>query len=172
MVNGAADLGAFQFDLSFDKNILQYVSLTGGTLIADTGRVMTPVGPNVGVGVVTYGQISSDGGKPGANGGPYKLATIRFRGIAVGTSPLDLSKVILTSTKGFEQDKTVTNGKATIVPLPTATVRLVTQAACVRNQFDCRGLGRQSVEPGRVSVQAGVQPGLDGGAERRLMAAS
>ena len=110
MVNGAADLGAFQFDLSFDKNLLQYVSLTGGTLIADTGRVVTPVGPNVGVGVVSYGQISSDGGKPGANGGPYKLATITFQGIDVGTSPLDLGKVILTSTKSFEQDKTVTNG--------------------------------------------------------------
>ena len=31
MVNGAVDLGAFQFDLAFDKNLLQYVSLTGGT---------------------------------------------------------------------------------------------------------------------------------------------
>ena len=97
---------------------------------------MTPVGPTVGAGIISYGQFSSDGATPGANGGPYKLATIRFRGIAVGTSPLDLSKVILTTTKGFEQDKTVTNGAATIVPLPTATVRLVTTSACVRNQFD------------------------------------
>ena len=29
MVNGAVDLGAFQFDLAYDKNILKYVSLVG-----------------------------------------------------------------------------------------------------------------------------------------------
>ena len=31
MVDGVVDLGAFQFDLAYDKNILKYVSLTGGT---------------------------------------------------------------------------------------------------------------------------------------------
>jgi hypothetical protein len=136
MVDGVADAGAFQFDLSYDKNILQYVSLTGGTFLASTGRVITHVGPTPGTGVVSYGQITSDGGKDGPNGGPYKLATIRFRGIGVGASPLTLGKVVLTTTKAFEQDKTVSNGQAIIEPLPTATVRLVPKTACARNQFD------------------------------------
>ena len=126
-------LGSFQFNLAYDKNILQYVSLTGGTFLSSTGRTMTPVGPTLVPGLISYGQVTADGGKDGPNGGPYKLATIRFRGINVGTSPLDLDKVILTTTKVFEQDKTVTDGTATIMPLPTATLRLVTQSACVRN---------------------------------------
>ncbi len=135
MVSAAADLGAFQFNLAYDKDVLEYVSLTGGTLISATGRTVTPVGPTVSAGLISYGQISS-GAQAGANGGPHKLATIRFRGIGVGTSPLDLSRVILTSTKGFEQNATVTDGKAIIKPLPTANVHLVTQAACVRNAFN------------------------------------
>ena len=82
---------------------------------------MTPIPPVVGSGVVTYGELSTDGGKAGPSGGPVRLATITFQAIAPGTaSNLILSDVVLTTVDAVSQGAVPVKGVVNIAPLPTA----------------------------------------------------
>ena len=166
MLEGADDLGGFQFDLGFDPAILKLVSVTGSGFLPPT---VTELKDTATAGVLHFGQFSN--AAAGVNGGPYKLATVRFQGIKVGTSPLDLSKVILTSAKGFPQDKTVADGQATIVPLPTSPVRLVVDKACVDSEFTVKVLADNPSNLGSYEFKLSFNPALIGGGGRRATAA-
>jgi hypothetical protein len=109
----AANLYAFQFSLSFDKNKLTATGITyGGYLNAPTIELANII-DNV-VGYVSYSRTSTLPASPKTGGSPPPLATITFTAIAAGSSNLHLYDTILNDNNGFELDHTTSHGQVTI----------------------------------------------------------
>jgi hypothetical protein len=99
-IAGAVDLAGFEFDLSFDPDVLRVESTTLGGLLGSSGRTAGALGPviNNAAGTVAFGGYSY-GASPAA-GGNGLLAQIRFRAIAGGDSALDLQNPLLADPDG------------------------------------------------------------------------
>lgn len=133
MIEEANDLGAFQFDLTYDPSILQVEEATLGDFLGSTGRSMVPVGPEVdnAKGRVTFGAISFGSG-PGPSGVGV-LATIAFVAQGEGSSAVELREVQILDTAANAQGVTAEGGRivvrgavtptpmVTATPMPTAT---------------------------------------------------
>lgn len=103
IIDGALNLGSFEFELAYDPAILQAMDVTLGPFLGSTGRSIGVVGPtidNVG-GRVTFGAFSF-GSQPGPSG-TGTLAAIAFSAAGVGTSLLDLQNTQVTDTLGNPQ---------------------------------------------------------------------
>jgi hypothetical protein len=99
VIENTANLGAFQFDLTYDGTCIEATGATVGPFLGSTGRSVVPVGPSFGAGVITFG-ASSYGSASGPSGTGV-LATITFRaGDHQCCSDLHLQNVILTNTDG------------------------------------------------------------------------
>jgi hypothetical protein len=88
-IANVCDLGAFQFDLLFPPDQLEFVSAELGDFLGSTGRATAEVGPNVGDGWVSYGAYSY-GDQPGPSGNG-SLATLRFDRLATSTVDVNLN---------------------------------------------------------------------------------
>src|SRR5262245_19129238 len=112
-IDDAIDLGAWQFDLTFDPAILRAESMAEGPFMASFGATLfTPplIIDN------TIGFISGAAGffvdVPPLPSGDGVLAAIVFIALAAGVSPLNLSSVFLNlSASGFA----ITPGQVTVV---------------------------------------------------------
>ena len=126
-IDNANDIGAYQFKLSFDPSILQAVSVEDGGFLGSTGRSVSTMPPSIdnGAGSITFGAYSTDGGTPGPSGSGT-LSVVHFHAVAPGTSPLNLSDDLITSTGGDLQSHDTVNGSVEVPSLPTATLSLTT----------------------------------------------
>ena len=113
----AADLYAFEFWLSFDKTKLECTDANGPV---DAGYLNTPT-------LKLYNETNNAGGyvalaistqlptTSGVTGGGV-LATIHFKALAAGTSPLHLYDTELYNSTAMEISHTTSDGTVTITP--------------------------------------------------------
>jgi hypothetical protein len=118
------DLGAFDFDLSFDPTVLQYQSYSLGVELADPDPLFSGLGDSsddsvAGSGVLTFAEFSTLidlTGQPDA----FTLASVSFLAQQPGTSSLTLSNIELydgTLSANPLEVSSVINGSVT-VPVP------------------------------------------------------
>ena len=93
-VDGAVDLGAFEFHLGYDPAILQATGAELGAFLASTGRTPVPLGPALREGEIRFAGASY-GTAAGAEGGGV-LAQVTLRVVGAGTTPLTFNRVIVT----------------------------------------------------------------------------
>lgn len=90
--SGVSDLKGVQFELSFDSSVLQALSVSGGGLLPTgaSGSFVHSAFTNA----PTGGRVRFDAAVlTGSATGSGTLATIRFRAIAIGTSPVQITTV-------------------------------------------------------------------------------
>jgi hypothetical protein len=125
-VDGVVDLGAFQFDMTFDPAVVTAAHVELSSFPASTDRTVQSIGAHIDdeIGRVSFGAFSF-GDAAGPNGtGP--LAVVTFTAAGPGTSALNLENVIVTDTVGNALAISVEGGVIIVaVPTPTltATVR-------------------------------------------------
>ena len=101
-IENAVNLGAFQFELTYNSTCIQATGATVGPFLGSTGRTVTPVGPTFGTGSITFGAASH--GTASGPSGSGVLATVTFRaGTTTCCSDLHLQNVILTDPGGVQQ---------------------------------------------------------------------
>lgn len=111
MIDGASDLGGFEFTLLFASALVTVESVTVGDFPGSTGRqVITAVGPTIDnqVGTVSLGVVTV-GSAPGPNGTGV-LSTITLTAQGPGESPLDLQDVQVVNTSAGRTTITVEDG--------------------------------------------------------------
>ncbi len=125
IVENVNNLGAFQFDIVFDTNILHVSAATMGVLLGSTGRTVIPVGPDMdnstNPGKITYGAATL-GSVAGPNGNGI-LASVEFTTQVNGSATLELQNVQLSDVDG--QTLTIANlfnGSVIVGSIPTGTV--------------------------------------------------
>jgi len=92
-IQGAVQLGGFQFDLIYDPAVLRADSAVMGAFLASTGRSVAAVGPEINqtTGMLRFGAFSF-GSVPGP-GGNGALTQVRFTAVANGATRLNLANV-------------------------------------------------------------------------------
>ncbi|HDP97782.1 MAG TPA: hypothetical protein ENN22_01185, partial [bacterium] len=125
IVENVNNLGAFQFDIVFDTNVIQVNSATMGVFLGSTGRTVIPVGPDMNnstnPGKITYGAATL-GSVAGPNGNGI-LASVEFTTQVNGSATLELQNVQLSDVDG--QALTIanlSNGSVIVGSTPTGTV--------------------------------------------------
>jgi hypothetical protein len=98
-VGNVNNLGAYEFALEFNPDVVSYVTVTNGPFLGSSGRLVFCPDAITDVGKLRFGCVTSDGGTPGASGSG-QLAQVVFQAVAPGTSPLDLTMVALTNPWG------------------------------------------------------------------------
>ncbi len=100
MIDEASSLNSFEFDLFFITTTVTVDSVTLGDFPGSTGRMIVPAGPTIDnqAGKVTFGVVTF-GSDPGPDGtGDLALITLTAQG--VGSSPLNLERVLIVDTEG------------------------------------------------------------------------
>jgi hypothetical protein len=115
VINDAVDLGAFQFDLTYNSTCVNATGATLGPFLGSTGRGVAEVGPSFGSESVTYGAYSW-----GSSAGPIGngvLATVTFQaGSNECDSDLILQNVSVTDTSGSAQCYNAQDGIVHVTP--------------------------------------------------------
>jgi hypothetical protein len=131
LVEGASDLGAFEFKLSFPPDIVHAQGVDVGEFLGSTGRPVTVLGPSldnesgtVSLGTFTFGDAA---GPTGVG----TLATVTFQAVGQGSGSLDLRDVQLIdtaahtlATSAVDGGITVGTGQPVQTPTPSPTVQL------------------------------------------------
>ncbi len=99
-IDGAENLGGFQFDLLFPAGILEATEAELDPYLSSTGRTPIPLGPIIDntQGKLTFG-AATGGDAPGV-AGSGTLAHVTFRALTSGTGALSLSEFQLLDTQG------------------------------------------------------------------------
>ncbi len=103
LVNGAGDLGSFEFALAYDPQVVRVESVAMGDFLGSTGRDVHPLGPEFDdqAGRVRFGGFGI-GASPGPSGEGI-LARIAFVAWRDGAPGLKLEQVQLTDVSGQPQ---------------------------------------------------------------------
>jgi hypothetical protein len=126
VVDEVSNLGAYEFTVAFDPNVVALRGISDGPFLGSTGRTVNCGDPTLGVGSVRLVCRTLGATPPGPSGSGV-LATVRFLALAEGSSTLDLQGVVLTDIVGAsipatEQDGAVdVSAGPTPTPPPTAT---------------------------------------------------
>ena len=114
-VAGISDLYGFQFDVVYDKNILEFRGASQGTFLNRNGQDQTYRMPynNETAGLVEN-IVCVRLGSIGSVDGEGILETIRFKAIGTGTSPITLSNVKLANIEASKIDSSVSNGEVVV----------------------------------------------------------
>jgi len=86
LIANATDLGAFEFDLSYNPAVIQVTEVQTGDFLGSTLRTIVPLPPNIDndAGLLVYGAFSF-GDLPGAEGDGV-LVAITFQAQQVGAT--------------------------------------------------------------------------------------
>jgi hypothetical protein len=118
-VDQVANLGAYQFTLSYDPSVLNFDSSAAGPFLGSTGRSTFCLPPTTGTGFVTIACNSLSNDPPGPNG-TGDLQTIGFTTQLSGVSTLHLSSVLLSNISAVQIQPVVTiDGTVFVGPTPT-----------------------------------------------------
>ena len=103
-------LGAFEFILTYDPNVLEVADIRPGTELSTTGRSFQCLAPLREAGKVRFGCISTGSAPPGAQGS-MTLATVAMKPVAPGASALAL-EANLAGPLGSDVPVAVSSGEA------------------------------------------------------------
>lgn len=113
MIEDVINLGAFQFDLTYNPDVVIVTNVELGPFLSSSGRNVNEVGPTHGTGIVTYGAFSW-GANDGPNGdGVLAIITLQAS-MSTGTSPLHLQNVTATDTFGSSISTSTEDGEVTV----------------------------------------------------------
>jgi hypothetical protein len=115
-VENVNNLGAYEFALEFDPDVVSYVTVTNGPFLGSSGRPVFCPDAITDVGKLRFGCVTSDGETPGASGSG-QLAQVVFQAVAPGTSPLDLTRLALTNPWGEEIIASMVGGSVSVSAL-------------------------------------------------------
>jgi hypothetical protein len=141
-IEGATDLTSWQFDLTFDSNILQATSVHEGPFLASFGTTLFVPGTidnfsgRIDLTAASYVDL------PPNPSGDGVLAQIGFTAIALGTSPLTLGNVFLNFS---DADVDLSDGQVTVAAesVPEAgTSLLLLAAAAIAGRRYARAIQR------------------------------
>jgi general secretion pathway protein D len=94
MVDDVTNLGAFQFQLTYDPGIVEFLDVKEGLFLGSSGRPVECLPPQESEGSVDFTCVTL-GSAPEGPTGSGELATVTFRPVASGTSPLHFELLIL-----------------------------------------------------------------------------
>jgi hypothetical protein len=120
-VTNVTNLYAWKFNLAFDPNVLQLISIHQEPLLSGNGKAATVFIPGVidnTAGTARFTSSTLVGQGPGVSISG-KLASFQFQVVGVGSSPLDLSSVVFLDPKRNGIPSDVTDGGVAAVPEPT-----------------------------------------------------
>ena len=122
-VSGVTDLYAFQFDITFNPTILAAMMVNEGTFLQSSGGFFPGLIDN-GAGTISFTADSLIGSVPGVDGNGT-LADISFQALTLGTSPIDLSNVVLLDSNLGSISSDSQGGSVTVVAPEPATFFLI-----------------------------------------------
>ena len=120
-VTEAVDVKSFEFTLSYDPSVLQVESVELGDFLAGAFELDPIIDADLGTLRFGAADLGSGAGKEGSG----SLATVTFRAVGVGTSPLTLTDVKLVDSSDQEQTDVTTAGGALTVEGETQYVPLI-----------------------------------------------
>jgi PEP-CTERM motif len=121
-------VGAFDLDVNFDLTILSPTDVTFGPFLGDPGPFEALTSFTFSPGVADFAEVSLlsvpalDALQPAS----FTLATLSFDTLAVGTSPLTFSQVIVDDAFGNKLTIDAGSGSVNVVPEPGTFLLLVT----------------------------------------------
>jgi len=127
-VSSVTDLYAFQFDIGFNPAIISAISLTEGPFLPSGGTTLFFPGViDNAAGTITFTADTLIGAIPGVSGSG-SIADIQFQALALGTSPIGLSNVLLLDSSlsdiAFNTANASVDVSSTAVPEPTTILLL------------------------------------------------
>jgi general secretion pathway protein D len=125
-ITDVTDLFAFEFDLAFDPTVLSTISVIEGPFLPGGGSTFfVPGSIDNTVGTITLTSGTLIGPIPGVSGSGI-LATINFQALALGTSPVTLSNVLLLDSNLADITASTADGTVSAVPEPSTLILLIT----------------------------------------------
>lgn len=145
--DGITNLYAFQFDVNFVPGVLAAQSVDQGTFLAVAGTaIFVPGRIDNGTGAIQMTIGTLVGRVPGVSGDGL-LATIAFRALNAGTSPLTISNVILLDSQLQQIIPGTAGASVSVAPEPVgatlAAAGLAGLAALRRLQKHRRGFSKR-----------------------------
>lgn len=123
-ISSVTDLYAFQFDISFNPAILSGTSVTEGAFLPAGGATFFIPGSidNIGGSISFTADIllSAVSGVSGSG----TLADLQFQALTMGTSPVNLSNIILLDSNLSDIPFNTSNGSVSSVPEPSTILLL------------------------------------------------
>ena len=122
VVENVANLGAYQFSLAWNPDVLGFVNIGNGAFLSSSGRTTFCFDPTIGVNTVSFGCVTTGSVPPGATGSGV-LAQVVFSAVdaSAGPSPLDLFNVALSTPLGTDIPVSAVDGAVTVQEAPTRT---------------------------------------------------
>lgn len=172
VANGVSNLGAYQFQLTFDPTIVSFVSLANGPFLGGTGRTVLCAAPIVGAGTVRTACSTLGPQPPSGPTGNGVLAVVTFQALTTGVSPLQLTNTILTDPAAVPITVDLSDGSIVVDnatptpcagPCPTATPTLTPSPTATPAPISCPAIASTvvCVVPGAQVVQSGDQVTFD-----------
>lgn len=130
-ITDALDLYAFQFDLAFDPAILSAGGITEGPFLPTGGATFFIAGTidNV-TGAITFTADTLQTAILGVDGSGT-LATVSFQALALGTSPITLSSVVLLDSNLGDITASTADGTVMVSAVPEPSTWLLIVTGCV-----------------------------------------
>jgi hypothetical protein len=120
VVDAVTNLGGYEFTLAFNPEVLEFVSVSNGPFLEETGRDLLCLPPMVGANTVRLACGTAGSAPPGPDGSGI-LAALVFLAPNAGVSFLDLFAVGLSQPLGVPIPTAVQDGTVTVTPVPTPT---------------------------------------------------
>lgn len=117
-IQDVTNLGAFQFDLTYDPTIVEVENVTLGDFPTSTGRSVNPLGPRIEAGKAVYGAFSF--GEAVGPDGSGTLAVVTLQALAGGQTPLGLQNVQVIDVSGSRIPAATEGGSVTVAGSPPA----------------------------------------------------
>ena len=144
----APSVGVFDIDLAFDPGLLQFTSADYGTGldVLGLGSIRTTT---EGVGSINLFELSLDSADDlnGLQSGAFAFATVTFRALTAGSSPLSLTVNAVGDGDGAALLFAVTNGQVTVSAVPELPIWALfgtALAGLALRRSACGGLDRIS----------------------------
>jgi hypothetical protein len=123
-ISSVSDLYAFQFDIGFDPAILSAIDVTEGPFLPSGGTTsFFPGFIDNAAGTISFTADTLIGAISGVSG-DGTLATLSFHAFALGTSPVDLSNVILLDSTLADISFDTVGASVNVVPEPATFILL------------------------------------------------
>lgn len=119
-VDSVSNLGSYEWLLTFDPAVVEFVSVFNGPFLGSTGRTVFCPGAILDTGSVRFG-CSTTGATPPGPSGSGVLSTVTFSALAEGSSVLDLVWAQLSDPLAEDIPTAIQDGSVTVEPAPTPT---------------------------------------------------
>ncbi len=117
VVESVRNLRGYQFDISFDPDILKVVSVTEGALLGSDGTGTFWIAPTITPGLIDNIANTRLGTNTGGISGTGTLAIVQFKAKKFGTSTIDLQEVKLLNSIPSKIPTNIFNGLVSVEPI-------------------------------------------------------